>query len=117
MILTGIDLLEINRFENLKTNKTFMNNNFTKKELSFFKKCNYNNSSIAGLYCAKEAFLKAIKKGINNYSLKDIEISHEENNAPFIILHNSLKDFKAGSIALSISHDGNYATAIVSILI
>lgn len=116
MILNGIDLVNINRFLKLKDNYSFMNSIFNFNELKYIKNCNNNIATIAGIYAAKEAMLKAIKKGINNYSLKDIEISHGNNNAPFIILHNDLKD-KFNNISLSISHDGEYAIAIVSIII
>ena len=112
----GIDLLDHNRFEELKYNETFMNNTFTEQELEYIKSKNNYNGTIAGLYCSKEAFLKAIKKGIHNYSLKDIEISHEENGAPFIILYNELNElYKNKNINVSISHDVDYTTSVVLI--
>ena len=86
----GIDIIRTKRFEKEDTN--FFEKIFTTNELEYIKKRRMNKETIAGLFCAKEAFLKAIKKGINNYPLKDIEISHNEENAPFIILHNELKD-------------------------
>lgn len=116
MILNGIDLVYISRFEHLMENKTFMNSIFLESELTYIKE-HPNLSAIAGIYAAKEACLKALKKGINHYSLKDIEISHNKDNAPFIIFHNDLKkDFEIKSISLSISHDKDYAIAMVSIL-
>lgn len=117
MITNGIDIINIQRFSKLITKETFFNKNFTNNEINYIKKTNYNLSTIAGLYASKEAFLKAIKKGINNYSLKDIEINHNEENAPFIALHNIIKkDIEYQDISLSISHDGNYAIAEVFIL-
>ncbi len=109
----GIDLIKNDRFEKLKNNNKFMNNNFNKSELEYFENANMNNTTIAGIYAAKEAFLKAIKKGINNYSLKDIEILHDDNKAPYIKLHNELDKLYKNNISLSISHDGDYTTAIV----
>ncbi len=112
----GIDILNVNRMEKIKNKEKFMKNIFNEKEIEYIQKKNNNNQTIAGLYCAKEAFLKAIKKGIDYYSLKDIEVSHNEDGAPFIILHNELeKKYKNIDISLSISHDGEYATAIVLI--
>lgn len=117
MISNGIDLIKIERFSKLITNEKFMNSIFTIQELEYIKKCNNNLATIAGLFASKEAFLKAIKKGIQNYSIKDIEISHDKNNAPFIILHNQIKkDFPIENLSLSISHDGDYAIAIVSLI-
>ena len=115
MFSNGVDLVKTDRFLSLKDNDKFMESCFTKNELTYIKKCNNSISTIAGIYASKEAFLKAIKKGINNYSLKDIEISHNDNNDPFIILHNDLKDISINNISLSISHDGDYAIAMVSI--
>ena len=112
---TGIDLVKIDSFTKLMDNETFINNNFNESEINYLHD-HYSTQTLAGLYASKEALLKALKKGINNYSLKDIEIIHDDNNAPSILLHNSLKnDFDIKHISLSISHDGNYATAIVLI--
>ena len=112
----GTDIVKINRFKKLSTNKTFMNKVFLHDELQYIESKNYNIDTIAGLFAAKEAFLKAIKMGINNYSLKDIQISHDNNNAPYILLHSTLKNILINKhIDLSISHDGNYAIAIVII--
>ena len=111
MISNGIDLVKIDRFEDLKNNAIFMNKTFTDKELEYIKFRNNNTSTIAGLYASKEAFLKALKKGLDYCPLKDIEVLHD-NNAPFIVFHN---DSNIES-SLSISHDGEYAIAIVSIL-
>lgn len=113
--MVGIDLVEINRFNELKDNDSFMNKVFNENEINYIKKRNYNLSTIAGLYASKEAFLKAIKKGINNYSLKDIEIYHDNNSAPYVKFHNELEKFNDKNISLSISHDGDYAIAILFI--
>ncbi len=117
MISNGIDLVNITRFSKLIEKEKFMSSIFTHNELEYIKKSNNNLATIAGLFAAKEAFLKAIKKGIQNYSVKDIEVTHDENNAPFIILHNQIKkDFPVENLSLSISHDGDYAIAIISFI-
>ena len=113
MFSNGIDLVKIDRFEKLKNNNSFMNKTFTKKELEYINFRDNNTSTIAGLYASKEAFLKALKKGLNYCPLKDIEILHN-NNAPYIVFHN---ESSIKNISLSISHDGDYAIAIVSIFI
>lgn len=110
MILNGIDIVKIDRFKELINNETFLNKNFNNNEIKYI---NNNITTLAGLYSCKEAFLKALKKGINNYSLKDIEILHDDNKAPYIIFHN---DLKIDNISVSISHDGDYAISIVSII-
>ncbi len=113
MISNGIDLVKINRFESLKNNNSFMNKTFTEKELKYINFRDNTTSTIAGLYASKEAFLKALKKGLDYCPLKDIEILHD-NNSPYIVFHN---DSSVKNISLSISHDGDYAVAIVSMFI
>ena len=112
----GIDLVNINRFNELKSNHSFMSKVFLPNELEYIKSRNNSIDTIAGIFASKEAFLKAIKMGINNYRLKDIEICHDNNNAPYIILHNELNSmFNNKCIDVSISHDGEYAIAIVTV--
>lgn len=112
---TGIDITLINRFSNIS--ESFLRKTFTENEISYIKKTNNSIQTIAGLYSAKEAFLKAIKKGISSYSLKDIEINHEKSGAPFIILYGTiLNDISYSQIDVSISHDGDYVVSIVIIL-
>ena len=108
----GVDIVEIKRFNKLYTNDKFMNNIFTKEELDYIKKRENNISTIAGLYAAKEAFLKALKFGLD-HSLKDIEVYHID-NAPYIRLHNEIKEHcKDMKYDLSIAHDGLYAIGTV----
>ena len=115
MFNCGIDLVKIKRFDNIKNNDSFMKKTFCTNELKYIKKTNYSSNTIAGIYACKEAFLKALKKGINNHNLLNIEVCHDKNNAPFIVLHNELQN-KYNNISVSISHDGEYAISIVIIL-
>ena len=114
MISNGIDIIKIDRFKELIKNDKFMNSNFNNNEIEYI---NNNTQTLAGLFASKEAFLKALKKGINNYSLKDIEIIHDSNKAPSFIFYNELKEYNNYNISLSISHDGDYAIALVSMII
>ncbi len=113
----GIDLINIKKFTKILAKTNLLNKCFTQNELEYIKKTNNNISTIAGLFASKEAFLKSLNKGINNYDLKDIEILHNKDNSPYINISNKIKkDIDYKDISLSISHDGNYAIAIVTIL-
>ena len=113
----GIDIVYIKRFEKLINNENFMNRCFTLNEIEYINSKNKNKlDTIAGIYDSKEAFLKSIKKGINDYNIKDIEVLHNENSDPYIVLHNDIKkDIEIKSISVSISHDKDYAIASVLI--
>ena len=116
MISTGIDLVLVTRFEKLVNNETFIKQNFTDNEIEYIKKSN-SSEVVASLYASKEALLKALGKGINDYPIKDIEIIHSLNKAPYIVLHNELKkNFDITNHSLSVSHDGGFIVAVVSIL-
>lgn len=111
MISNGIDITKIDRFNELKNNISFMKKCFCDSEIKYIKEHNNSCDTISGIYACKEAFLKALKKGINDYALTDIEIKHDSNSAPYIELHNSLSTLQYKSISISISHDGEYAIA------
>lgn len=114
MIHNGIDIVEISKFDSLLNDKSFINKVFNKEEIEYMEKHNATQT-MAGLYASKEAMLKAMKKGINNYSLKDVLVLHEDSGAPYIVLQGDIiKDYKLDNISLSISHDGLYAIAIVT---
>lgn len=108
MIKTGIDVVEISRFENMKNPDEFLKRVFTDREAEYFSKKKNKWESIAGFYAAKEAFSKFLGTGVRDFSLKDIEIAHNELGKPYIL-------FKGGKIDadLSISHSDTVATAIV----
>ena len=116
MISNGIDIVRIDKFSSIANSDVLLNKMFTKNEINYFN--NHRNiQTLAGIYAAKEAFLKSIGKGINDYSLLDIEVSHYESGMPYLILYNELKnDYPLDNHSLSISHDGDYAIAIVSVL-
>lgn len=71
---------------------------FTVKELSYAQSKSDPKVTLAGIFCAKEAILKASNAAIN---FKEIEVLPDETDKPMY------KGF-----ALSISHSGDYAIAI-----
>ena len=110
----GTDIIEISRIQNSMKNPRFLEKNFTLKENEYFIKKKMHPESVAVAFCAKEAFSKALGTGISGFSHKDIEILHNESGAPYINLHNTLKElYSDKNIHLSLSHSKNYATAVV----
>lgn len=113
----GIDVLDAVRMENLKNNQQHLKQVFTDKEIEYCNLVKNNLPRLAGMYCAKEAFLKALGIGIRNgISFLEIEVDHEENGRPIFKLSDHIKDIlksvKVVNVELSISHTDNLATAI-----
>ena len=67
--------------------------------------------SAAGMFCAKEAVLKALSLGIIDAKLTDIEILHKTNGAPYAVLHGSLK-MEASTAYQIITHAEETASAV-----
>lgn len=96
----GTDIVKISRIEKSIKNERFLESVYTQDEIAYCKA----PQSFAGLFAAKEAYLKALATGIN-CRLNTIEIDHMPNGKPFI------KNVE--NCDLSISHDGDYAIASV----
>lgn len=112
----GIDILEIERFCEIEKDEVKIKKMFTEKEIAYFNKFQHKLSHIAGTFCAKEAFVKALKTGFTkDISLLDVEILHKENGAPYINLNNEkIKNLLSSNtkVDISISHCQTTATAI-----
>tara|TARA_Y100000768_G_C23953439_1_gene671464 strand:- start:1354 stop:1713 length:360 start_codon:yes stop_codon:yes gene_type:complete len=108
----GTDIIRISRIEKiLKSDKRqrFLNKIFSKEEISLSKKKRCEFEFFAGRFAAKEAIRKAMssKNSSKIKGFKSINIPSQNNGKPFV----DIKNFKK-NIIISISHDGNYATAV-----
>ena len=113
----GIDVLDAERMENIAKNSSHLKQIFTTQEIEYFTMSKNYLPRLAGVYCAKEAFLKALGIGIRNgVDFLEIEVDHEESGRPIYKLSDHLKDIlkslKIFDVQLSISHTDNFATAI-----
>lgn len=107
----GVDLVLIERFNNIS--ESFINKYFTINEIDYINRKNKSAETIAGIYAAKEAFLKAIGVAFNKYALKDIEILHDNGRPYFNINETIKKEIEKHNFSLSISHENKYAIAFV----
>ncbi len=119
--MVGIDIIELERVE---TSDSFLNKIAHKEEIEYIKSnpCKQvQHEKIAGLWCVKEAVMKALELGKNSgVVFKDIKLCHKENGKPFIELFGVAKEqfenyFKDKKIEISISHSKTIATAIAII--
>ena len=105
-IRVGIDLVKIKRFTNIpfQENKSFYEKNFSKDEIEYCLKFNEPYKHFAGKFALKEATKKAIEIKLK---MTEIITSHIESK-PIVTIPS-----KEHHLEASISHDGNYAVAIV----
>ncbi len=103
----GCDVVDLRR---VKINSLpFINGVLSKDEISIFEKRKDKKEFLGGRFAAKEAFLKALGCGISGARMNEIDIRYKENGQPYII-------YKENNYDVSISHDGDYAFAVVVIL-
>ena len=102
----GIDLVKIDRFKKIpfNENESFYKKNFSKEEIEYCLKFEEPYKHFAGKFAIKEATMKSINKKIE---LSQIKTYHEESKPKVSIINEEI-DFK-----VSVSHDGDYAIAIV----
>ena len=110
--MMGIDLVYVPRIEALIQKGPFLSRFFTEKENEYFEK-RQDPKVVAGNFAVKEAFSKALGTAIREFSFKDVEVLREESGKPYIALRGKLEKKQFHKIHCSISHDGDYATAIV----
>ena len=95
----GIDIVEIRRIKRVMKKPEIYSRIFNEDEIVDMPE------SMAGKFAAKEAFFKAI--GGDKIDWLNVKVLKEKSGKPYIETY--LKD----NVKVSISHDGEYATAVV----
>ena len=111
----GIDIEKVNRFDKFLASEKMLSKIFTQNEQQYALSYKDANIHFCGIYCAKEAVVKALKIGFCGIiSPLDIEILHNESKVCYINTDNlKLKKMLNGSkVDISISHTKELATAI-----
>jgi holo-[acyl-carrier protein] synthase len=113
--MIGIDLIKTSRMNQIieKFGQKALQKFLNKDEILLIK----NYKTAAGFWAAKEATSKALGVGIGSEcSFKDIMISKTPKGAPIMTLSKKLVEkFNIIDTSLSITHDGDYAIAVVAI--
>lgn len=109
----GIDLCEISRMAELLPDGRFLARYFTDAEAAYIAARGAGAAqSLAGIWAAKEAVLKALGLGLS-LPLKEIEITHTAAGQPQVALHgNAAAAAQNGSMMVSITHEGMMAAAV-----
>ncbi len=113
--MIGIDLIKLDRMKGSieRFGEKFLQRFLSPDEILLIK--NYKNA--AGFWAAKEACSKALGCGIGREcNFHDIMLSKTPKGAPCITLSQHILDgYKIKDISISITHDGDYAIAVVAI--
>ena len=103
--MIGIDIVDIRKFSKKASDK-FSKKIFTESELTYSLNKKNSLQTLAGIFAAKEAVIKANNLNLTYILRKKIEILYQ-NSKPVAYINN-----KSIIGDISISHDGNYAIAI-----
>ncbi len=112
----GVDLCGIRRMEEAISHPRFFARVFSESERAYINgKGAMAAQTAAGLFAAKEAFLKALGTGIDSLGLSGIGIVHDEKGAPgYALTGPALERLRAAGAQrafLSVSHEGDTAAA------
>lgn len=117
----GIDITDVERIE-LRINKenSFKELVFSANEIIYCESKANKFEHYAARFAAKEAFFKALGTGwTEGTNFNEIEIAHDENSKPEIILYGTTQKTTAAlgiiKILVSLSHLKMLATAVVII--
>jgi holo-[acyl-carrier protein] synthase len=117
----GTDIIEIERIKRAMESDRFAGRVFTEKEREYLSAKGNPAQTAAGIFCAKEAVLKALGSGLSGgAAFSDIEITHDALGKPIVTLFGkTLEIFKqqgGEKIDISISHCESYAVAFCVII-
>ena len=111
----GTDITDINRIKKAIVKDSFVKKVFTDNER---ERASANAETAAGIFAAKEAFVKACGTGFGIIKATDTEVIKDEAGRPYFVLYNEAESFikdRSARVYLSISHERDYALAFVVI--
>ncbi len=108
----GLDVCDISRMQEALSHPRFLTRVFSAREREYMNARGAGAAqTAAGMYAAKEAFLKARGTGIDTLDLARIEVEHDGRGQPRYCLPDAL--LPAGMSAyLSITHESGIAAAV-----
>ena len=112
----GLDVCDIARMEALLADGRFLGRFFAPEEQEYIENKGKGAArTMAGIFAAKEALVKALGTGFGPLAPADVEITHDASGAPAYLINektrSALQARGAQSAFLSVTHDGDYAMA------
>ena len=113
----GLDVCDIARMEALLKDGRFLGRFFAPEEQEYIEnKGRGAAASMAGIFAAKEALVKALGTGFTLGEIADICVLHDKCGAPYYELRGACAVHAAQrnitALHLSISHEGGVAAAV-----
>ncbi len=110
----GIDLVEIQRIKKSSQIPGFIEKVYSKEEIALYQRRKNSMEVLAGRFCVKEAFGKAIGTGVREFELNEVSTLTDELGKPYVVLSgNAAKIAEGKQISVSITHTKEYASAVV----
>jgi holo-[acyl-carrier protein] synthase len=118
IIGVGVDVVHVSRMERWRTVPGLLARYFHSEELSAaLAKGSGADVSLAARFAAKEAFGKALGRGLSGIVLKDIMVINRHNGKPDIVLFgtalHALRQSGADKVHISLTHERDNAIALV----
>lgn len=116
-IFTGIDATDISRIEKSMENPNFVKRILGPDEYAYYESKGFPAESVAGAFCAKEAFSKAVGTGVRGFAMSEVEILHDEFGKPYYKFSGKAKeivDRQKLCFSLSITHTDTTAFAVAT---
>ena len=112
----GLDVCDIARMEALLADGRFLGRFFAPEEQEYIENKGKGAArTMAGIFAAKEALVKALGTGFGSLAPADVEITHDASGTPAYLINektrSALQARGAQSAFLSVTHDGDYAMA------
>jgi holo-[acyl-carrier protein] synthase len=114
----GVDLAQIPRLRRVveRWDDRFLRRVFTEAEIAYCRRRRDPIPHLAARFAAKEATLKALGTGLSmGIKWQELEVRRERGQAPVMVLSGRCRALAqakgAGSVLLSLTHDGDYALA------
>lgn len=119
----GIDLVRLSRVEESMATfgDRFLRRVFTEGEIAYATAApDLTTARLAARFAAKEATVKALDLAERGVGWREIEVTRTASGAPELMLHGNARAAAdeagsgvADSLSVSLSHEGDYATAVV----
>mgnify|MGYP001227202557 CR=1 FL=1 len=110
--MIGVDIESIKRVDHLLNSKpSIIRKFFSTYEWRYAEKKSNKSQTLTGIWCAKEAVVKAFSN-IYPIFITDVKIKHHMSGIPYVFKIDNKKIKSNYIIDISISHTKDYATAV-----